>query len=164
MLNYFLRHSAQVTLLGLACSVFLSLFGCTSLETKQYRKVSLLLESSQHEQVVVELNLERLLTEFEQARGLMFVSHLPENGGALLEYRQEARRGIWMKNMLMPIDALFVNAQGQIVATFSEIQPCHANARCPIYEADNTQYILETPVGVIKRHGIQAKHARVVFD
>lgn len=164
MSNRFLRYSAKVAVVGLACSAFLALFGCTSLETKQYRKVSLVLDSPQHNQVVVELKLERLLTESEQARGLMFVQRLPENGGALLEYRQEARRGIWMKNMLMPIDALFVNAQGQIVATFSEIQPCHANARCPIYEADNTQYILETPVGFIKRHGIQAKHARVVFD
>ncbi|MBN2647663.1 MAG: DUF192 domain-containing protein [Thiotrichales bacterium] len=154
---------ANVIAFGVACS-FLLLQGCSSLDAKQYRIVNLALESPLHEQILVELKLERLLNETEQARGLMFVAKLAENEGVLLEYPKEARRGIWMKNMLIPIDAIFVNEKGHVVAMFSEIEPCPLTEKCPIYAAEKTQYIIETAAGFIKTHGLQTKHTRIVFD
>lgn len=101
------------------------------------------------------IHLKRLTTYEQQLKGLMFQSKLPANTGVLLEYQSEANRGIWMKNMLMPIDVIFLNKAGHITRLIEGLQPCKKNQTCPIYSAHQTQFIIELPAGFIKQNKIK---------
>lgn len=103
----------------------------------------------------VAIDLKRLTTYDQQLKGLMFQSKLPANTGVLLEYQSEAVRGIWMKNMLMPIDVIFLNKTGHITRLIENLQPCTINQPCPVYSANQTQFIIELPAGFIKHNKVK---------
>lgn len=50
----------------------------------------------------------------ERRRGLMFREHLPPSHGMLFLYQPVQRVSIWMKNTLLPLDIMFIDAQGRI--------------------------------------------------
>ena len=47
-------------------------------------------------------------------RGLMFVEHLADDAGMLFIYQEQQPVGIWMKNTPLPLDILFVRADGRV--------------------------------------------------
>ena len=57
----------------------------------------------------------------ERARGLMFRESLPASHGMLFVYPNERPLAFWMRNTLIPLDMIFVDAQGVVVNV-------HANA------------------------------------
>ena len=54
-------------------------------------------------------------TDEQKATGLMFRKELPEKSGMLFINENEAVTDMWMKNTFIPIDILFINADGVIV-------------------------------------------------
>jgi uncharacterized membrane protein (UPF0127 family) len=102
----------------------------------------------------IAIQLKRLISYEQQAKGLMYQPYLEPNNGVILEYQTEAKRGIWMKNMLIPIDIIFLNKKGNITRLIEKLSPCSANQTCPIHYADNTQFIIELPAGFIHRNGL----------
>ena len=56
-----------------------------------------------------------LALNYEQRRrGLMFVRDLPEFSGMLFVYENDAILSIWMKNTYIPLDIVFIRADGTI--------------------------------------------------
>jgi uncharacterized membrane protein (UPF0127 family) len=87
--------------------------------------------------------VELALTSAEQARGLMWRESLPTGAGMLFLYDSPTRASFWMRNTLIPLDLIFIGADGRIVNI-------HANAR-PL---DETAILSKSPVtGVLEING-----------
>ncbi len=61
-------------------------------------------------------NVEIADTEEERQKGLMFRESLPEDGGMLFDFGNPQPATIWMKNTLIPLDILFINTDGEVLA------------------------------------------------
>ena len=57
----------------------------------------------------------------QQMQGLMFVRELPEMTGMLFAYREARVLSMWMKNTFIPLDILFVRADGTVSSIAYEL-------------------------------------------
>ena len=62
-------------------------------------------------------------TPAEQTRGMMFREEMGEDTGMLFEFAAPRVSSIWMRNTPLPLDILFVRANGQILKIEHMAQP-----------------------------------------
>jgi uncharacterized membrane protein (UPF0127 family) len=62
-------------------------------------------------------------TEARRERGLMFIKQLDANAGMLFIYPQSQVISMWMKNTYLPLDMLFVGADGRVVKVVENTKP-----------------------------------------
>jgi uncharacterized membrane protein (UPF0127 family) len=74
-------------------------------------------------------------TEAQRERGLMFRTSLAPDAGMLFDYHQEQQAAFWMQNTLIPLDMIFIAADGTV-------KTIHVNAR----PMDPTSIPSEVPV------------------
>ena len=72
---------------------------------------------------VFEFDVELALTRGEQAFGLMFVEEMPQSQGMLFVFESEAPRSFWMRNTLIPLDMIFIRADGTIANIIARAEP-----------------------------------------
>jgi len=70
-----------------------------------------------------EFVLEVADTEERRQRGLMFRKELPEDGGMIFIYDPPQVAAMWMKNTLIPLDMVFVDAGSRIAHVASRTTP-----------------------------------------
>jgi len=91
----------------------------------------------------------------ELARGLMFREQLEPGEGMLFIHPSRSCHPIWMRNMLMPIDALWLISDGSIVEMARGAMPCKSDD-CPHYGGTKaSDFTLELPAGTIRRHDLK---------
>ncbi|MFC7331994.1 DUF192 domain-containing protein [Rhodocista pekingensis] len=67
--------------------------------------------------------VELALTPQDQARGLMYRDHLDPAAGMLFLYDRPQPASFWMRNTLIPLDIIFIAADGRIVNIAAEARP-----------------------------------------
>lgn len=97
------------------------------------------------------LQVDEVTTPAAQERGLSGRPSLGPNQGMLFIFPKEGFYSIWMKDMLFPIDIIWLDNNGQIVYVIENAKPCTFFS-CPIYKpAVPARYVLEAVPGTFKR-------------
>ncbi len=99
--------------------------------------------------------LEVVDDEASRNRGLMGREALEADEGMLFDFPAGTRPSIWMRNMLISLDLLYVDEQGTLVQIFHEVPPCKAMP-CEIYRAERPlRFVIEVPAGTAQRLNLQ---------
>ena len=90
-------------------------------------------------------------TPERQARGLMFRTELPPDRGMLFDFGERQWPSMWMKNTLIPLDMVFIRADGRILRIAESTTPL---SRTIVPSGGAVRFVLELPAGAARRHGI----------
>jgi len=89
--------------------------------------------------------------EAERAQGLMNRDELARGAGMLFVYPEPQQVAFWMKNTLIPLDMIFMDAGGTVQKVHHEAVP---HDETPIYGGSGIQSVLEINGGLARRIGI----------
>jgi len=90
----------------------------------------------------------------KKIKGLMGRKSLSENKGMLFIFDDDARPSIWMMNMSIPIDIIWIDASGKVTYIVKDAQPCFMN--CKTYTPDkDSKYVLEVSSNFTERHNVK---------
>lgn len=67
--------------------------------------------------------VELATNEDERSRGLMFRKQLPDGHGMLFDFEQDQPVTMWMKNTYLPLDMVFIRADGTISRIAADTEP-----------------------------------------
>jgi uncharacterized protein len=95
--------------------------------------------------------VEMASTPEEQAKGLMFRRQLPEGQGMLFDFHQEQPATFWMKNTYIPLDMIFIRADGRILRIAENTVPL-SEALVP--SGGPVRAVLEVVAGTARKLGI----------
>ena len=87
----------------------------------------------------------------QRERGLMFVRELPQSSGMLFIYEADMYLSMWMKNTFIPLDMLFVRADGTVSSVEHDTEPRSLRS---ISSLERVRYVIELNAGVAERLAI----------
>ena len=96
-------------------------------------------------------NVEVARTDAEQDRGLMFRTRLPADGGMIFPFEKPRIGSFWMKNTLIPLDMIFIRADGSIDRIAENTIP---ESLEPVVSGGDVSAVLELAGGTAARLGI----------
>lgn len=100
------------------------------------------------------LQLELALTEKEKRTGLIFRDSLPADRGMLFPFDTDGIFRFWMKDTLMPLDIVWLDAGGKVVEVRADAPPCRTDP-CPKYaNAQQARAVLLVNAGYSRAHGV----------
>lgn len=105
----------------------------------------------------VELTVEIADDEAERAQGLMFRRELPAGQGMLFIYDRPQPVSFWMRNTLIPLDMIFIDARGEVRHVHSMARPLDETSipgALPHDPAPERLMVLEVAGGEAGRLGI----------
>ena len=107
-------------------------------------------------------SVEVAASDADRQKGLMFRKELPEGQGMLFDFKQDQDVSMWMRNTLIPLDMLFINADGSIRRIAENTEPMSERT---IPSGGPVRGVLEVIGGTAKKLGIAAgdKVAHPVF-
>jgi uncharacterized membrane protein (UPF0127 family) len=98
-------------------------------------------------------------TDAERAKGLMFRKKLPEGHGMLFDFGREQDVAMWMENTYIPLDMLFIQADGRVLNIAEDTVPLSTRI---ISSSGPVLAVLEVIAGTARKYGI-APGDRVAF-
>jgi uncharacterized membrane protein (UPF0127 family) len=145
------RRLLFLPLLLLAASTHLAL---AQLATFATAPLTIVTASGPHQ-----FSVELATTPAQMEQGLMFRQSLAPDAGMLFDYMAPSMAMMWMKNTLIPLDMLFVDAQGRIVNIHERAVP---GSLATISAAAPARAVIELNGGTAARLGIRPGD-RVMF-
>jgi hypothetical protein len=95
-------------------------------------------------------------TSEEQAQGLMFRESLPPRTGMIFVFTDGGAHHFWMKNTMIPLDIIWMDAGGTVVYVSTNTPPCKSDP-CPTYGPEApAPIVLELAGGMAAKEGIKA--------
>lgn len=95
--------------------------------------------------------VEMATTPAEQETGLMFRTSVPADGGMLFVFPTIQPEPFWMKNTLVPLDMVFINADGTIRAIAENTVPY---SLAPVDSGGPVKAVLELQGGLTAKENI----------
>ena len=96
-------------------------------------------------------SVELATNDAERERGLMFRKELPEGRGMLFDFEREAPVAFWMKNTYIPLDMIFIRADGSILRIAENTEPLSDRL---VPSGGPVRAVLEVIGGTARRLGI----------
>jgi uncharacterized membrane protein (UPF0127 family) len=96
--------------------------------------------------------VEVMRTPEQRARGLMHRRHLPADRGMLFDFERTEPVAMWMENTYIPLDMLFIRADGTIARIAEDTEPL---SRRTIPSGEPVLSVLEVNGGVSRKLGLK---------
>jgi len=94
-------------------------------------------------------------TTEERETGLMNRKYLEPDSGMLFLFKEEGEYNFWMKNVLIPLDMIWINESNRIVFIKNNAEPCRTKL-CEFFNPNKkAKYVLEVNGGISKEVGIE---------
>jgi uncharacterized membrane protein (UPF0127 family) len=97
------------------------------------------------------IDVELAVSAEDQQRGLMYRTELQPEAGMLFSWSNETIHTFWMHNTCLPLDMLFITADGTIAGILEQVPVLNDEPRsipCP------SAHVLEVNAGYCRKHGI----------
>ena len=117
-----------------------------------FDKTTLVIAADDHACYVFDVYL--AVNRKQQMRGLMHVRHMPEFTGMLFVYRDANIHSMWMKNTFIPLDMLFIRADGTVSSVETDTVPQSLKS---VGSIEPVNFVLELNAGVSKKLNINTK-------
>ena len=97
-------------------------------------------------------SVEMATTEQEKTTGLMYRKELAEGKGMLFDFAPEQEVSMWMKNTYIPLDMIFIRADGSILRIAENTEPLSTRI---ISSRGLAKGVLEVIAGTAQKYGIE---------
>jgi uncharacterized protein len=111
-------------------------------------RIDLITKSGPHR-----FSIEVVADEASRAQGLMFRQSMADDHGMLFDFRREQPASFWMKNTYIPLDMIFIRADGTVVNIAEDTVPMSeaaVNSSAPV------RFVLEVNAGIARKIGLKA--------
>ena len=96
-------------------------------------------------------SVEMATTEEEKTTGLMYRKELADGKGMLFDFSPEQEVSMWMKNTYIPLDMIFIRADGRILRIAENTEPLSTRI---IPSKGLAKGVLEVIAGTAQKYGI----------
>jgi uncharacterized membrane protein (UPF0127 family) len=141
-LRWAAQLAAQLLVVAVLCSALIQ-------PADAMRRETLTLVTG-HGPVVIDIEATETMDEMQ--RGLMFRTHLAEKAGMLFTYDQPREVTMWMENTHIPLDMVFIRADGVVHRIEAWTEPF---SRKTIPSRGDVLACLELPGGAAERLGLK---------
>ena len=107
----------------------------------------------------IKVNVEIAKTDIERKNGLSNRQYLGDYDGMWFIFDEDVKNSFWMKDMLIPLDIIFVDSSGFIVDIKDNNASC-TDSYCPnITSSTSYRYVLEVNGNFCEENGVEVGHS-----
>ena len=128
---------------------FLCLLAANAAALENFEKSVLSIETAKGFQ---EFEVELAITPAQQSQGLMYRRDMAPKAGMLFVYNRPQPLSFWMKNTFIPLDMIFIAADGRILNIRQRTVP---HSLAPVRSKGDALAVLELNGGTTSRLGIK---------
>ncbi len=133
---------------SLLVAAFLTFVGCAGAAVHAAELEPLEIVTKSGVQV---FSVELAKTDKERETGLMYRKELADGRGMLFDFTPEQQVSMWMKNTFIPLDMIFIRADGRILRIAENTEPQSTKI---ISSGGLAKGVLEVIAGTARKYGI----------